>query len=195
VLQFLAGAGLQLDGLSRLELPADAKARVATLRQAVSEEQKELRGFISTLRPSRGARVGRRLPLAQELGQLAERLSYYWTIEVAAEVAPADLLVSDRVSYDLSRIVRESVANAVRHGGARKVRVAAREEGGELTIRIDDNGRGFAFDGEVTAEQLEGSGGAPRSLHERVRALNGRLELRSSPKGASVLINVPLETA
>jgi signal transduction histidine kinase len=193
VLQFLAGAGLQLDGLGKADLPDHARARIATLRQAIADEQRELRGFIATLRPARAD--SRRLPLGEELAQLAERLSFYWTVEVAAEVAPADLAVSERVRYDLSRIVRESVANAVRHGGARKVRVTARGAEERLTLRIDDDGRGFAFEGERSAEQLERQGGAPRTLHERVRALNGRLELRSSAKGASVLIDVPLEAA
>lgn len=196
VLQFLAGAGLQLDGLTKgVALPPEAAARVATLRQAISDEQKELRGFISTLRPTRSDGAVPRRALASELQQLAERLSRYWTIDVAAEVAPADLNVADRVSYDLARIVREAVANAVRHGGARKVQVSARADGDRLSVRIDDDGRGFAFEGEVVADQLDGAGEAPRSLHERVRAMQGRLELKSSAKGATVLINIPLGAA
>jgi len=195
VLQFLAGAGLQLDSLARLELPADGAERLATLREAVADEQRELRGFISTLRPTRAQAALPQRPLAEDLAQLAERLSRYWTIEVTAQVEPGDLNVSGRVGYDLSRIVREAVANAVRHGGARTVRVTAQAQGERLAIRIDDDGRGFAFEGEVAAEQLERSGEAPRSLHERVRALDGRLELRSSPRGASVMIDVPLRAA
>jgi signal transduction histidine kinase len=195
VLQFLAGAGLQLDGLARLDLPADGASRLATLRQAVADEQRELRGFISTLQPTRGHAAPPQRPLRELLTALAERLSRYWTIDVAAEVGPADLTVSDRVGYDLSRIVRESVANAVRHGGARTVRVVAQVQGERLAMRIEDDGRGFAFEGALAAEQLDRSGEAPRSLHERVRALNGRLELRSSPGGATVVIDVPLRAS
>ncbi|HET6970620.1 MAG TPA: histidine kinase [Phenylobacterium sp.] len=193
VLQFLAGAGLHLDGLAKLDLPGDGATRLATLRQAVADEQRELRGFISTLRPTRAKGAPPQRPLDDELGKLAERLSRYWSIEVTAQVEPAGLRVSERVGYDLSRIVRESVANAVRHGGAQKVKVAARADGERLAIRIDDDGCGFAFEGELPAEQLAGE--APRSLHERVRALDGRLQLRSSPRGASVMIDVPLGAA
>lgn len=192
VLQFLAGAGLQLDGLSNTPLPPEAQARLATLRQAVADEQRELRGFISTLRPARGLKAQPQRALGPELEQLASRLSRYWTIEVAAHVEPAELNVSDRLGYDLSRIVRESVANAVRHGGARRVEVDVRALEERLAIRIDDNGRGFAFEGALAAEQLDRSGEGPRSLRERVRALGGRLALQSSPRGASVMIDVPL---
>lgn len=195
VLQFLAGARLHLDSLAQSKtLPHDAQTRIATLRGALVDEQTELRGFISTLRPARDDEDEVRRPLSPELTQLAERLSRYWTVEVAATVTPVGLQVSQRLSYDLGRIVRESVANAVRHGGARQVVVEATAAGDRLTVQIDDNGGGFAFEGEFTAEQLVQSGGAPRSLHERVRALDGRLSLASSPKGARVMIDVPLET-
>ena len=56
VLQFLAGAGLQLDALDRMpDLPDAVRGRLATLRQAIVEEQRELRGFISAMRPTDGA--------------------------------------------------------------------------------------------------------------------------------------------
>jgi len=195
VLQFLAGAGLQLDSLSRMDLPPEAEVRIATLRQAINEERRELRGFISTLRPTRGDHAASEQPLGEELTELAERLSRYWTIAVTVEVAPADLKVSRRFGYELGRIVRESVANAVRHGRAGKVTVSARADGGRLTIDIQDDGAGFAFQGVLSAEQIERGGGAPRSLLERVRALNGRLALRSGGEGAAVMIDVPLGAA
>lgn len=192
VLQFLAGAGLQLDALARDDLPEQSRARVTTLRQAVADEQKELRGFITTLRPSR---VEGGCPLETELTQLAERLSRYWSVEVGVEVLPSNLMAPDRVAYDLTRIVRESVANAVRHGQARRIRVSARAEEERLALRIDDDGRGFPFEGFASAEELERAGTAPRTLHERVRALQGRLAFQSSREGASVMIDVPLGSA
>lgn len=195
VLQFLAGAGLQLDSLAKAAaLPGEAADRIAILRRAISDEQKELRSFIAAMRPERGKRSTARCLLAREFGQLAERLSHHWTIEVTAEVRPDDLNVSDRMNFDLSRLVREAVANAVRHGGARRVAVTADAAGGRLVVRIDDNGRGFAFDDDTGGEPIT-VGAAPRSLRERVRAMDGRLELKSSPKGASVTIDVPLEAA
>ena len=68
------------------------------------------------------------------------------------------------------------------------------DEYGDSVVRIDDNGRGFAFDDDTGGEPIT-VGAAPRSLRERVRAMDGRLELKSSPKGASVTIDVPLEAA
>jgi signal transduction histidine kinase len=195
VLQFLAGARLHLDSLSETtDLPEDAKTRIATLREAIGDEQRELRGFIATLRPSRAGPAAAGPPLKPELAELCARLSRYWSIDVSADIRPEDTVVPQRVGYDLGRIVREAVANAVRHGGARKVQVSATLEGERLCLRIDDDGRGFAVDGQAEAEPLD-QASTPWSLRERVRALEGTLKLQSSSRGASVLIDVPLKAA
>ena len=195
VLQFLAGARLQLDRLAAEALPDEAQKRIATLRQAVTDEQNELRGFIATLRPAPRVRVGRGRGVADELGRLADLLSRYWSIQVHASAEPGDLRIEEAMMYDLTRIVREGVANAVRHGGSGCVLVQARAAIGTLILTIEDDGSGFPFTGAVPGEQLERTGLAPRSLHERVRALHGHLEVRSSPRGASVVIEIPLGDA
>lgn len=195
VLQFLAGARLHLDSISETAaLSPDAQARIATLREAITDEQRELRGFIATLRPTRAGPTAPGLPLLPELSELCARLTRYWSISVTAEVRPAHTVVPQRVSYDLGRIVREAVANAVRHGGARSVHVMVNLDGDQLCIRIDDDGRGFGMDGKIATDPLD-QAAAPWSLRERVRALEGTLELQSSARGASVLIDVPLRAA
>ncbi len=192
VLQFLAGARLQLDRLAAEALPDEAQARIATLRQAVTDEQNELRGFIATLRPASRTHGARVRGVADDLSQLAALLSRYWSVQVHARTEPGDLRIGEAMMYDLTRIVREGVANAVRHGGARCVLVQARAATGRLSLTIEDDGSGFAFTGAVPAGQLERTGEAPQSLNERVRALHGHLEVRSSPRGASVVIEIPL---
>ncbi|WP_337189059.1 histidine kinase [Phenylobacterium sp.] len=186
VLQFLAGAGLQLDALDRMpDLPDAVRARLATLRQAIVDEQRELRGFISAMRPtSRGGHPATG-PLKAELDALAERLSRYWSIEVSAGAEPPDAMAPEPLLYDLRWIVREAVANAVRHGQADHVRIEARADGRTLDLTIQDNGRGFARN---PAEP-------PRSLHERARALGGRLVVQNDPGGCRLVVHAPLDLA
>lgn len=193
VLQFLAGAALQLDVLSREPGVGEAaKTRLATLRLALADEQRELRSFISAMRPIRRDRPPARQILNDELVLLAERLARYWSINVSAEIIPAALLVSDQVGYDIASIVREAVANAVRHGHASNVAVTVTLANGLVSIQIDDDGEGFGFHGELTDDELARTKGGPRSLQERVGALGGRLGLSSGPDGASLAIEVPL---
>lgn len=193
VLQFLAGAALQLDVLSREpSLGEAATARLASLRLALADEQRELRGFISAMRPIRRDRPPARQVLNDELRLLAERLARYWSIHVTAEIAPAGFMVSDQVGYDISSIVREAVANAVRHGHANTVAVTAAMANGCLSIQIDDDGQGFGFHGALPDDELARTDVGPRSLQERVGALGGRLWVTSGPDGASLAIEVPI---
>ena len=193
VLQFLAGAALQLDVVSREPGVGEAaKTRLATLRLALADEQRELRSFISAMRPIRRDRPPARQVLNDELLLLAERLARYWSITVSAEIAPAGLLVSDQVGYDIASIVREAVANAVRHGHAGNVAVTVTMANGLVSIQIDDDGEDFGFHGALTDDELARTDAEPRSLQERVGALGGRLGLSSGPDGASLAIEVPL---
>ena len=45
---------------------------------------------------------------------------------------------------DVSRVVEEAVTNAFRHGGARRVRIDIASHGGDLRLRVIDDGRGVA---------------------------------------------------
>lgn len=194
VLQFLAGAGLQMEALAAdRRLPADLRTRVLDLRRSVSDEARDLRGFISTLRPARGLDAPAR-PLAFELEQLGDRLARHWSIVIDVDVVPEDLLAPADLSYDLSRIVREAVANSVRHGEARRVAIHARAGEGRLHLDVADDGRGFPEAGGEKGGEA-GAVAAPRTLSERVRALDGQMRIASTPQGARVMITLPLPGA
>jgi signal transduction histidine kinase len=196
VLQFLAGVRLQLDGLMAAgELPEPTRSQVVNLRESITDEHKELRGFISTLRPQRLGEADSQRALAEVLDELAGRLSRHWGVDVVCRVSSADLAAPSRLAYDIGRIVREAVANSVRHGKARHVTLEAVRRDEQLVIEISDDGCGFPFQGSRTDAELIRAGQGPRSLHERVRALAGRLTLDSTPKGAHLTIDLPLPEA
>ena len=193
VLQFLAGAGLQLDQVRKIaSLPPRARDKLSALRKAMGEEQRELRGFISTLRPGRPGRRPAGRKLDPELKELCERLARYWNVGVTASVEPDSLIISERLTYDVTRIVREAVANAVRHGKADCIRIEVHGEERRLAITAEDNGAGFGFSGQVDVADTTADSKAPRSLAERIRALDGDMSIRSGPRGATVLVQLPI---
>ena len=82
------------------------------------------------------------------------------------------------------RIVREAVANAARHGGARHVDLGL--DGPEpLVLRIGDDGHGFDL------EDLNGAGFGLTSMGERAAQLGGTLHIDSAP-GAGTRIEIVL---
>lgn len=192
VLQFLAGAALKIESIMRSEeLSAAAREKLSILKLGLADEQRELRGFITTIRPRRADQERWRC-IRDELQLLAERLQRHWNINVESDVEPPELDAGEAMMFDLSRLVREAVANAVRHGRANVVKIKARVDDDALLLEIADNGCGFSFAGSRSDEELAGTPLGPQSVLERVRALGGRTHLRSTQAGADLSIRLPL---
>ena len=133
--------------------------------------------------------------VAEELTALADRLGRHWGIQVEALVDPVDLRAPGSLMFDLTRLMREGVANAVRHGAAQRVDALVIDVSDGIELRIADDGRGFSEVGHWSDEELTGSGFGPRSLRERARALGGALQLKSRPDGSTVTIRIPRRRA
>jgi signal transduction histidine kinase len=190
VLQFLAGARLQLDLISSTKLDDAARARVEQMIEAIGEEQRSLRAVINAMRRAPEIAVAR---LSSSLDHLTSHLSRSWDATISAAVEPSDLTVSDSMEDDVVRIAREAVANAVRHGGARRIDIEVRQNDDRLDIAIGDDGRGFAFQGRMANGELASYAGRPRSLHDRIIAMGGTMVVTSAKSGASIEVSVPLK--
>jgi signal transduction histidine kinase len=64
-----------------------------------------------------------------------------------------------------------------------------------VRIGIEDNGRGFGFSGVAEAGSALLAEFGPKTLRERVEALNGTIRIQSSTCGASLQVVLPLATA
>ena len=138
----------------------------------------ESRHAIATLaRPVNG-------PLATSIAIAAEEVAGREGIELELDLEP-ELEAPDPVHDALTRIVREAVTNAIRHGGARCVRIRL-DHAGELCLTIDDDGRGFG------SERAEGAGFGLISMRERAETLGGSCRLSESPlSGVRIEVRVP----
>jgi signal transduction histidine kinase len=187
IVQFLAGVGFQLEALNRSPAATGALGKsLAELKDTVMAEQRHLRAFV------RGLRTGKPVSLrdlARDCASLCQLLARQWNIECDFAGKSGSGRVSVRTQLDIQHLVREAVANAVRHGDAKKVTVSMRRDGDQLHLAVADDGRGFA---------LSAAGGQPtppRSLRARVRDARGDLEVRSKPGDTIILIRLPMEAA
>ena len=133
-----------------------------------------------------GEVVGRALARAMEdLVGLERRRSPGIRVElVVSEGVPEEL--PTEVCKDVLLVVGEALANARRHSGARRVRVALGAAEGKIVVEVSDDGAGFD-----PRETPEGVG--MRAMRERTALLNGRLEVRSGPAGGTtVRVRVPV---
>jgi signal transduction histidine kinase len=110
-----------------------------------------------------------------------------WQVQI-----PAVGGYSPRETLHLFRIMHEACSNIVKHSGANHVAVNAHIDmpTGRLHLTIADNGRGGVI--EMTA--LVDSFGAHRGVNnmkQRAKELGGTLEIDSTPRGTTVILDVP----
>jgi signal transduction histidine kinase len=186
LVQFLAGAAFRIEALKRsASSGAVITAELDELKRLLLEEQAEVRGFVVALRRDHDIEVAEAVA---ELRALAERLSQQWSVDCRITANGARASIPIRLQLDLQQLLREAVANAVRHGGANRIDVKLDVEGDRLQLDVADNGSGFAKrKGQAIPE--------PWSLKERVERANGSMRLVSSPGSTNVHISLPLAGA
>jgi signal transduction histidine kinase len=166
-LAFIAAHGAQIAAEMGEEHPVVVAARRAL---AVS------RSTISDLSDPTGATA------SEALEAVAQELRDRFDVAIAVH-AQVDLHLPLGVREHLSRIAREAIANAARHGQARNVLVSLLRAERGVALRVVDDGCGIPFnDGEATPE-----GFGLRSMRERAGALGGHLMVRRAPQGGTEL--------
>jgi len=196
VLQAFTGVALRLAAVRRLldDDPAAARAALDEAQQLIASEHRDLRFFIQELKPAAAAPGGTPGALAARLAELAQRMEREWDLRVDLESRALPAAIPERLTREIYHLVREALVNAVRHGGASRVRVTvAGDSDGQVAISVADNGRGFPFEGRLAGDALAASAQGPRNLHERVAACAGSLAVESGPAGTRLDIALPIE--
>jgi signal transduction histidine kinase len=180
IVQFLAGATFRIEAIKRdLATGNGADRELQELKELLLQEQQELRSAIGALRSDSIT-----LPkLAQDLSTLCERLGRQWAIACSFSADVPDRPVPMRLHLDTHQLIREAVANAVRHARSKSVSVALTTEDEDLRLDINNDGTG--------ANKL--ADGSPWSLRERVDEADGTLMLASHNKGTELSITLPLK--
>ena len=105
-------------------------------------------------------------------------------VEFTNDSVPDDLPAD--IALCLFRIVQEALRNVVRHSGASVARVELMANAKDIRLAVTDIGRGF------DPESTTGQGLGLLSMQERVRLVNGTIEVQSAPgAGTSVIATVP----
>ena len=183
VVQFLAGAAFRLEAMRRSDgAGRRIEPELNELKQLMLQEQGELRAFITALRT--GGRVAF-ADLSRDLQSLADRLSKQWAIDCDFAMEPADVTMSTDVHLDAHQLVREAVANAVRHAAAKSVRVGL--SGNRDAVRLEVVNDGAAY--PKRGDQID----LPRSLRERVELAGGAIDLSRGMGVTKLTISLPVE--
>lgn len=183
VAQSLAGAGYRLAALRQQAIAGkDLLPEIDSISESLHAEQAHIREIIARLR-SDAVNPGAR-NLGTEIDRLTNALSRHWQVEVQYEDAAETLVIPSWLVFEIQQLVREGIANAVRHGTAKTVSVRTERIAGGLSLAIEDDGKGIGGSGDARM---------PRSIAERVEALAGKMEVSTSRNGGTrISISLPV---
>src|SRR4029079_9397882 len=182
VVQFLAGAAFRLEAMKRSEANGrPLEPELNELKQLMMQEQGELRSFISVLRSGPEVTLN---DLANDLRGLAERLSKQWAIECIVTGDGSGLAIPSRLHLDAHQLVREAVANAVRHAGAKSVRITLEASADKVRIDLVNDGAEYPRFGDVMVP--------PQTLQELVEEAGGEVELSRGMNVTKMSISLPV---
>jgi signal transduction histidine kinase len=175
--QHLFGLRMIAAGMRRAD-PGNQQARAI---ERISEEAlRDMQALLTELRPASLDGAGLASALLEICAAYQDRLG------VAVDASVDDVAVPADVEHALLRVTQEACANAVRHGGARRLAVSLTCRDGHVELAIRDAGSGF----DPTAPQA-GSGLA--HIRDRVAELGGTVDIDSAPgRGAALTIRVPM---
>ncbi|WP_417466415.1 sensor histidine kinase [Kitasatospora misakiensis] len=161
--------------------PAQAEAALSAIKAGSRETLRELRATLDVLR-----RVDEDAPRAPAPGLArAEELvvsAKLAGIVVRIERTGAERVLPAQVDLAAYRVLQESLTNVVRHSGAGHVTIRLAYGDRELTVAVEDDGRGAA-----AFPAGPGGGSGVAGMEERARALGGELSAGPRPEGGFVV--------
>lgn len=128
--------------------------------------------------------------LAERLAHCADAWRKQHAIALETRLSVADGDIDDELAQAVLRIVQEGLTNVVRHAQASRAELTVLARGGDLRVRLADNGCGAGRQPSAQA----GCGLGLRGMRERVAQFGGHLEFISPAAGGFVLeASLPLE--
>jgi PAS domain S-box-containing protein len=163
-------------------------ALVANMRTVIQETGDKLRDVARGLHPREVRELGLMVGVRGFIDQFVRRTG----LRVTTSIDGDGLKTEENVAINIYRIIQEAFTNIIKHSRCRFVDFKMHREGNRLLVAVKDDGVGFSLD-EVSQRAINRRGMGMFIIHERTRAINGRLDILSSPnQGTQVLLTVPL---
>lgn len=178
VIQRLFATGLQLQSMHRLVRP-DAQDRISRAVDDIDSTIRDLRSAIFELHRQPG-QSSLRADLQTLVDEYTQPLGFRPRLTTSG---PVDTVVPAAARPQILAVLRESLANVVRHADASDVTVELAVTGDGVTLRVADNGTG------ITADDRSGLG----NLRDRAAAIGGSVQLEpNQPQGTVLELRAPL---
>jgi signal transduction histidine kinase len=182
----LAGLVVQLQAIDTLLTaePDAARSELAKARQLAHTGLQDARHAIQDLRANPIEDLGLARALERAAIDFGERAAVQMDVQVTDPQRP----LSEEVAAQVLRIAQEAFHNIERHADARHVSVALSQKNGDLSLRVADDGRGFA-DATVSDDRFGLTG-----MRERAEMIGGQLDVTSAV-GQGTVVQLTMHNA
>ncbi len=174
--------------VGRAELAApdgDQTETLRSVREGLVRLSEDVHSLAYQLHPS----VLEELGLAEALRTECERLGRQGRVDLSIKLDPLPDVVGRDAALCLFRVAQEALNNVIRHSHALAATVDLHPMDGGLLLAVRDDGIGFDPAGGRTRRSL-----GLASMRERVKLLNGTLDVESAPgQGTAIVAWVPAE--
>ena len=173
-------------GRAELAAPDGSPSQaMRSVREGLVRLSEDIHSLAYQLHPS----VLDELGLAEALRAECERRVRQGRIDFSLEMDPLPAHVGRDAALCLFRVAQEALNNVTRHAGARAASIVLRQMDGGLLLAVRDDGAGFDPASPGTRRSL-----GLASMRERVRLVNGTLDIESAPgRGTEIIAWVPTE--
>ena len=192
VIQSIYAVGLTLEYVSGQLAEGDmagAGERLRSAIEALNTTISDIRAYILDLRPRRFEGDNLITGLERLLAEF--KANTLMTVEFTAD-PEADRRLAPEGRLALFHIAQEALSNAAKHSRASRVEVRLVDDGAEVMLSLQDNGRGFKLE---AVEQRVGHG--LMNMHDRAAALGGVVSIdpAAGGQGAEVRVRLPKRAA
>jgi signal transduction histidine kinase len=170
--------------------PSQVEHHAVKISQSAAQTVRALEEIVWAIRPGSDSLQSLVEYIAHFANELFEGNTTRCRLDLPHDL-PARALPPE-MRHNLFLIVKEALTNALKHAGAKEVRVQAKTSGNSLEITVQDDGRGFAFSRASSAN----GGHGLENMHRRAEAMGGALAVESAPaKGTTIKLAVKLPAA
>jgi len=163
--------------------PSDFPRRALELRRQTDEISRDVQALSHELHSSKLEYLGVVAGIRSWCREFAERQKI--AVDFTGDVS---IVFPPEVGLTLFRVLQEGLHNAVKHSGVKRVEVQIHKHLGEIHLIINDMGNGFDI------EMVQGNGLGLTSMRERVRLVNGTVDIQSKPtSGTTLHVRVPFK--
>ena len=190
----LSAAKLKLSALkeSQTLLSARQAENWQVTLQLLDEASSELRSISHNIMPATLSKLGLVAALRNLITNISSQPQAIGSgMQISFSSHDFESRIAEQIEMSIYRIVLELINNIVKHAQATKVTVQLIKYPDYINLSVEDNGRGFNYEGALQEKKGIGLG----NILSRVDYLKGKMDVDTTEgKGTTVIIDIPYAT-